>query len=146
MAKELIVEKEIKIKAPVSKIWDILTKPEWTKQYMFGCEPVTDWKPGGAILWRGSSNGIVYVKGNIVKIKPTELLQYTTFNANSELPNIPSNYLTVTLKLAEEDGYTKLIASDGDFSSVDESEKRYNDALRNWDMVLNKIKELAENN
>jgi len=146
MAKELIVEKEIKIKAPVSKIWDILTKPEWTKQYMFGCEPVTDWKPGGAILWRGSSNGIVYVKGNIVKIKPTELLQYTTFNANSELPNIPSNYLTVTLKLAEEDGYTKLTASDGDFSSVDESEKRYNDALRNWDMVLNKIKELAENN
>jgi len=28
MAKELIVEKEIKIKAPVSRIWDILTKPE----------------------------------------------------------------------------------------------------------------------
>jgi len=63
MAKELIVEKEIKIKAPVSRIWDILTKPEWTKQYMFGCEPVTDWKPGGAILRRGSSNGAVLVKG-----------------------------------------------------------------------------------
>jgi len=52
--------------------------------------------------------------------------------------------LTVTLKLSEEEGYTRLTASDGDFSGVDESEDRYNDALRNWDMVLNKIKELAE--
>jgi uncharacterized protein YndB with AHSA1/START domain len=107
MTKGLIVEKEIKIKAPVSKIWDMLTKAEWTKKYMFGCEPLTDWTAGSPILWRGASNGVVYVKGKILKIKPPELLQYSTFNANSELPDIPYNYLTVTLRLTEEDGYTK---------------------------------------
>jgi uncharacterized protein YndB with AHSA1/START domain len=144
MAKKLVVEKEVELKVPAEKVWEILTKPEWTKQYMFGCEPVTDWKPGSPILWRGSSNGVIYVKGNILKIKPPDLLQYSTFNANSKLPDVPSNYLTVTLRLSQQDGYTRLTASDGDFSKVEEGEKRYQEAVRNWEMVLSKVKELAE--
>lgn len=36
MEERLIVEKEIKSNAPTAKVWEILTKLEWTQQFMFG--------------------------------------------------------------------------------------------------------------
>lgn len=144
MEERLIVEKEIKSNAPTAKVWDILTKSEWTKQYMFGCEPVTVWNPESPILGKGASNGVANAKGNIKDIKARELLQYTTVNANSEYTDDPENYLTVTCKLHEQDVYTLLSVSQGDFSSVQNAEARYADAVGNWDMVLPKIEELAE--
>jgi uncharacterized protein YndB with AHSA1/START domain len=42
----------ISIDAPPIRIWDILTRPEWTEKYMFGCRTVTDWKPGSSLEWR----------------------------------------------------------------------------------------------
>lgn len=36
MEERLIFEKEIKLNAPAVKVWEILTKSGWTKQYMFG--------------------------------------------------------------------------------------------------------------
>ena len=39
---------------PFPQVWDMLTNPQKTKLYMFGCETVTDWKPGSELLWRGS--------------------------------------------------------------------------------------------
>ena len=31
------------LKAPASKVWDALTKPDLIKQYLFGTEATTDW-------------------------------------------------------------------------------------------------------
>ncbi len=38
------------IKAPSSKVWEALTKPEIIKQYFFGTNTETDWKPGSPNL------------------------------------------------------------------------------------------------
>ncbi len=127
----------------------MLTQPEFTRQYMFGCEPITDWKPGSPLLWRGAANGIVYVKGLIEKIETGRLLQYTTFNPNAadHYADTPSNYVTVTLRLSEEKGartQTKLSVTQGDFSLVADGERRHQDSKRNWKSVLTKVKELSE--
>lgn len=55
--KPLIIENEITINASIEKVWDALINPHKTKQYMFGCETVSDWKPGDSLLWKGTYEG-----------------------------------------------------------------------------------------
>jgi len=149
MDRKLIVKNSITINAPPTKIWDALTNPEQTKKYMFGCETVSDWKPGSPLLWRGNYEGreMVFVKGNIVSIEPEKLLAYTTFDPNSTIEDIPENYLTVIYDLSVQNGKTLLTVTQGDYSKIADSERRYNEAYndgRGWDPILVEIKKLVE--
>src|SRR5690349_289878 len=98
---QLLIANIISINAPVSKVWDALVNPEKTKQYMFGCEAISDWKPGSSLLWKGSHEGkeMVFVKGKIVIIEPNKILKYTVIDPNAPYPDIPENYLNVTYEL-----------------------------------------------
>jgi len=149
MSKSLIVKNTIAINASPAKVWDALVNPEQTKKYMFGCETVSDWKPGSSLLWRGNYEGkeMVFVKGTIVEIKPEKLLAYTTFDPFSTIPDVPENYLTVTYALKEENGQTIFTVTQGDFATVAEGEKRYADASNGgegWNPILVEIKKLVE--
>lgn len=141
---ELIVKKSIKINSSTTKVWEILTNPELTKQYMFGCEIVSDWKVGSPVVWKGAADGKVYVKGILLTIETEKLLQFTVFDPNMGIEDIPSNYSTVTFELSSENSHVILSVSQGDFSKMIESEKRYKDTVAGWDSVFPKIKELAE--
>ncbi|HLZ86717.1 MAG TPA: SRPBCC domain-containing protein [Puia sp.] len=145
----LIVKSEITINAPATSVWDALTRPEWTKQYMFGCEAQSDWKPGSPLLWRGNFNGVdmVAVKGQIVSIDPVQSLVYTVIDPNNPaIPDIPENYLTVTCQLTEEGGRTFLTVTQGDYSKVAEGETRYQHTVDGggWDPILVQIRDLLE--
>lgn len=145
----LEVKSEITINAPASKVWDALTNPEQTKKYMFGCETVSDWKPGSPLLWQGNYEGknTVFVKGNIISIQPDKFLAYTTIDPNSTIEDIPENYLTVTYDLSEENGKTLLTVTQGDYSKVANGEKRYEEAFNDgegWNPILVEIKKIAE--
>ena len=149
MNKPLIIENEILIEAPAPKVWDALTNPAQTKKYMFGCETVSDWKPGSPLDWKGYYEGkeMVFVKGHIVEIAPNQFLSYTTIDPNSSIPDIPENYLTVTYSLKEEDHKTLLTVTQGDYSKVADGEKRYQDSHNNgegWSPILVEIKKLVE--
>jgi uncharacterized protein YndB with AHSA1/START domain len=140
----MIVEKSISINALASRGWNVLVNSDITKKYMFNCEPISDWKVGSRLDWKGVADGKVYVKGIILKIEPEKLLQYTTFDPNGGLKDVPSNYLTVTYSLSSDDGGALLSVSQGDFASADNGQKRYEETETGWSMVLLKIKELAE--
>jgi uncharacterized protein YndB with AHSA1/START domain len=148
MKNPLIITNSITIKAPVEKVWDALVNPEQTKKYMFGCEAISDWKPGSELLWRGNyeGNDMVFVKGKIVEINPGKFLSYTTIDPNSGIADIPENYLIVTYDLKEENGQTILTASQGDYSTVGDGEKRFRETLDGggWQPILEEIKKLLE--
>lgn len=149
MAKPLFVKNTIVINAPVSSVWDALINPEKTKKYMFGCETVSDWKVGSPLLWRGKheKKEMVFVKGNIVDIKPEKLLVYTTLDPNSPIDDTSENYLTVTYSLSSEKGKTTLVVTQGDYNKVAEGKKRYQEAYNNgegWHPILVQIKSLVE--
>ena len=149
MKNPLFVKNTITINASAVKVWDALTNPEQTKKYMFGCETVSDWKVGSPLLWRVHYEGkeTVFVKGNIVDIKPGKLLVYTTFDPNSTMTDKPENYLNVTYDLTEKNGVTTFIVTQGDYSTVAEGERRYKEAYNNgegWNPILEEIKKLAE--
>lgn len=152
MSNELIIKNTIHINAPTSKVWNALVNPEQTKKYMFGCEALSDWKPGSPLLWKGTWEGkeMIFVKGSIVAIEPEKFLAYTVIDPNNPaIPDIPENYLTVTYSLSHENGETILTVTQGDYARVAEGEKRYKDSYNNgegWNPILLQIKKLVEAN
>jgi len=50
----------ITIHAPVSKVWDVITKPELVKQWQYGSILTTDWKVGSDIRFHSEWQGSVY--------------------------------------------------------------------------------------
>ena len=149
MSEPLFVKNTISINASAAKVWDVLTNPEQTKKYMFGCETVSDWKKGSPLLWRGNNEGreMVFVKGTIVEIEPEKFLAYTTIDPNAAIEDVSENYLTVTYSLAGENGQTILNVTQGDYSKVAEGERRYIEAYNGgegWNPILVEIKKLVE--
>ena len=149
MKQPLFIKNSITIDAPVEKVWDALTNPEKTKQYMFGCETVSDWKTGSSLLWKGIHEGkeMIFVKGDIVEIKPPRFLKYTTIDPNSAIDDLSENYLAVTYELTAENGKTKFTVTQGDYSTVADGERRYQESYNNgegWNPILIEIKTLVE--
>jgi uncharacterized protein YndB with AHSA1/START domain len=150
MSTPLIVKNSITINAPSAKVWDLLVNPLQTKKYMFGCETVSDWKPGSQLLWKGEYEGkeMVFVKGNVIEIRPHQFLSYSVIDPNNtNIPDIPENYLTVTYTLIPQGDSTALTVTQGDYSTVADGQKRYEDTWNNgegWNPILVQIKQLAE--
>ncbi|MBL7816461.1 MAG: SRPBCC domain-containing protein [Saprospiraceae bacterium] len=143
------IQNDIKINAPAAEVWDALVNPEKTKVYMFGCETVSDWQEGSPLLWQMEYEGkpFVPVKGHIVELDKNEYLAYTVFDPHATMPDIPENYLTVTYELSEDNGQTTLTVTQGDYDTVAEGERRYNESYNNgmgWQPILEQIKTLVE--
>ena len=148
MSQALIVKNTISIKATAARVWDALTNPIQTKKYMFGCEALSDWKEGSPLVWKGNFDGVelVAVKGVIIKIQAEKFLAYTTIDPNSQVPDQPENYLTVTYELAEEDGQTILTITQGDYRTVADGDKRYQETIAGggWSPILQEVRKLTE--
>jgi len=147
--KELIVKNSIIINADAAKVWNILTNPGQTKKYMFGCETVSDWKQGSALLWQGMHQGkeMVFVKGHILEIVPGRLLKYSVIDPNASYPDIPENYLSVEYRLEKQNGSTVLTVIQDGFEDAAEGRKRFEDSYNNgegWNPILLQIKKIAE--
>jgi len=149
MEGQLIITNSIAIDAPAAKVWHVLTDPEQTRRYMFGCETISDWKPGSELLWRMEHEGrpFVAVKGHIKALEPGKFLSYTTIDPNNPaVADIPENYLTVHYELSEKDGKTILTVSQGDYAAVGEGRRRYDESVAGggWSSILDAIKKQAE--
>mgnify|MGYP000968289111 CR=1 FL=1 len=143
------IDNSILIHASASRIWNVLTQPEETKKYMFGCETVSEWKVGSSLLWRGVHEGqeMVFVKGSVLTIEPSKKLVYTTFDPFSSIEDIPKNYLVVTYKLDELPEGTLLRVTQGDYDEVADGARRYAESWNNgtgWSPILEEIKKVAE--
>ena len=141
MNKKFISEASTTINAPVSKVWDALTKPDLIKQYLFGTEVITDWKVGSPITYKGVWQGKSYEdKGKVLEIEPRKILLSTFWSSLSGLPDIPENYKTVRYELSAAGDITSLTITQDNNASQDEA----NHSEQNWKMVLVGIKKLLE--
>ena len=87
----------ITIAAPIDEVWQAITTPELIKQWFFGVDTESDWKPGSHLIHRGEWQGKPYVdKGEILKIEPPALLVHTHWSEVSGVPDAPENYQEVT--------------------------------------------------
>ncbi len=149
MKQSLIITNTIAINAKAAKVWDVLTKPEQTKKYMYGCETVSDWKVGSELLWKGEYEGkeMVFVKGIIQKLEPEKFLTYTAIDPNSTIDDTSESHIVITYSLTSQGGLTTLTVTQGDYSKVNEGERRFKEANNGgegWNPLLIEIKKIAE--
>ena len=141
MTKTYVASSTITIDAPRSRVWSAITDRAAIKEFMFGTEVVTDWRPGSAILWRGVWDGKDYEdKGVIVELESERRLVTTHFSPLSGQDDVPENYHTLTWSL--EDGPdTTLLTLTQDNNATAEAAEHSKDM---WDNVVKGVKEVAE--
>ena len=126
---------------PRKKVWEILTNGKYTKQYMFGCEPQTNWEKGSELLWK-DPNGKVLVKGKIVEVEKGSKLHYTTFDPNAGIEDTAENYMLVTCDLIGQGNICLLKVTQGDFSGAEDAQKRYKECKQGWQYVFDGMRKL----
>lgn len=141
----MIIKEDVLFKSGAKKVWNLLTSPEMTKQYMFGCEVLSDWKIGNQILWNGKTeNGeeITYVKGEVIAFEDGKKATLTMFDPNMGLPDIPRNYINLTYEVIPQEKGCRLIITQGDFQDTDNAEKRFEESKQGWKMVIPSMKKI----
>lgn len=144
----LIIQEVIIIDGSPEVVWDALTNPEKTRQYMFNCEIISNWQVGSKVLWNAQVNGnnTTLVSGILREFKPGYQLTFTTFDPNSTLKDIPENHVPVTYAIREKTGQTLVTVRQGDFAKVAQGRKRYEAAIANggWVSILEQLKNVVE--
>lgn len=139
--KNLYVEKSVSINASPAQVWKTLTTPAMVKQYLFGTDVSSDWKAGSPINYTGEYEGKKYYdKGEIIKSEPGKILQSTYWSSMSGKEDKAENYNVVTYRMEQKDDQTILTLTQDNIST--EKEKEH--SAKNWEMVLQKLKEVAE--
>src|SRR5512143_2928773 len=146
---KLFVDKSTDIHASAQRVWDVLTRREytldWATEFSGGSPKLyidSDWSLGSAVQWK-DPKGHVMVEGNVTAVEPHGLLRFTVFDVESERPVVTPED-GITFKLTDRDGKTTLWVSQGDFSSMQDGQKYRDLSEAIWDRVLVKIRALAE--
>lgn len=91
-----IVKGSIKINAPASKIWDILTNPDKITLYT-GSRAHTDWAFGSPITWEGEMQGTRFQnKGKVMEVDKDRLLRFTYWSGMGGDKDLPQNYSEIS--------------------------------------------------
>lgn len=99
----------VKIKASLHKVWDILTKPEYVKQWQYGSELITAWKVGSDIRFKTEWEGKIFEQwGKVLVVRQNELIKYSLFAPRPDLADKPENYFEMSYVLTADNGQTKL--------------------------------------
>ncbi len=145
MKKPMVIKEVITFKSDLKRVWNLVTNPEMTKQYMFGCEVLSDWKIGSPIIWKGKTEDgkeVIYVKGEIIEYEKEKKVTFSTFDPNMGITDILTNYVNLTYEVISQENGCKLIITQGDFQGVDNSEKRFEEAKQGWKMVIPMMKKI----
>jgi uncharacterized protein YndB with AHSA1/START domain len=138
---ELGATSSITIDAPIDEVWKAITTPELIKQWFFGVDTESDWRPGSQLIHRGEWQGKPYVdKGEILRIESPTVLVHTHWSDVSGSPDAPENYQEVTWALSERDGSTELTITERNLPS--EETKAVSEA--SWKTALTSLKAVLE--
>ena len=142
MRHDLIVSQSVTVNASKQKVWDALTNPEIIKEYLYGTETITDWRPGSEIIFQGEYEGKKYKdKGVILENIPYEKISYSYWSGFSGLDEHPDNFSVVTYQIQPVDENT-CIFTWTQKGYVDED--RYNHSKEGMIEFLEDIKKVME--
>lgn len=139
MSKSLIVNNNIRIDAPVARVWEVLTKPEYIRQWDSLPEDFGDYEihPATVIEWPG------YSKMQVVEFELNKTLKYSLFVPAWNDEQITNVGYTYNLSV-DENGYTWLGIEIGDFAILTEGDKYYEESITFGETASQKIKQLSE--
>lgn len=139
MSKSLVVKNNIRIDAPVSRVWDVLTKPEYIRQWDKLPEDFGDYEihPATVIEFPG------YSKMSVVEFELNKTLRYSLYVPAWNEESVTNIGYTYSLSV-DEQGYTWLGVEIGDFAILTEGDRYYGESRSFGETASQKIKQLAE--
>lgn len=131
----------VSLHAPIDKVWEAITDPKLIKEWFFGVDTETTWQVGSPIVHKGEYQGKPYEdKGIILNFRPPITLAHSHWSPVSGLPDAEENYQNVTYSLFERGDFTDLTVTEQNLPN--EEAKAISD--QSWNMVLNELKEMLE--
>ncbi len=99
----------INLNASVNKVWNVLTKPEFVKQWQYGSNLITDWEIGSDIKFSTKWEGVIFEQwGKVLDVIPYKLIRYTLFAPRPDIEDKPENYFVMNYILSDEKNYIRL--------------------------------------
>jgi uncharacterized protein YndB with AHSA1/START domain len=90
----------VTVLAPRGVVWEVITRPEFVRQWQYGSDLTTDWTVGAPIRFRAEWQGQDFEQwGTVLEFSPTERLRYSLFAPRPDLEDRPENYFTMTYEL-----------------------------------------------
>lgn len=127
------------IRTTIDRLWDALTKPEFTRAYWFGVTQESEWTPGAT--WKiVFPDGTLGDSGEIVEIdKPKRLVIKWRHESRPELR--AEGYSLCLLELEPADDAVRLIVR----HEMDKPESKFIAAVSDgWPKILSSLKSLME--
>lgn len=126
------------IAASPEKVWEGFVSAESNRVIFMGAEFEADLKPGGSIRWVGpgpDGKTIPYVQGQVLRVEPPRLLQYTFAMGQSDKES------RATIELVPETEATKVTVTHDQWVVGDPG---YASCSDGWPRILSRLKTLIE--
>lgn len=130
------------IATTAEKLWDALTKTEYTEKYFFGTEIQSDWQEGSTVTYL--RNDQITDHGVILKCEPHRVLSYTwTYVGDSSPREVPTR---VTFELKQMDSIVKLTLKHENLlpTDINYQEDTFEGFNNGWPAILSNLKTLLE--
>jgi uncharacterized protein YndB with AHSA1/START domain len=127
------------IKTSPEKLWDALTKPEFTRQYWFGIDVACEWKIGSPMTYL--KDGEAMVQGKVLAADRPKLLSYTFREAKGDASHEPPTKVTLEIEPELGTETVRLTVTHTDF--VPDSKHRPK-ISGGWPAVLSGLKSFLE--
>jgi len=143
MVNDIMVTRSAVLSATPERVWEALTHPGMTKQYLYNCEVECDWTPGSTLKWKGNYQGReVNEEGKILEIIPGRLLKYSGFDRLVEGDASRQGNIYITHEVIPHGGKTKLLITLEHFGG---DETRAEFAAQQWDFeIMPRLQTLVE--
>ena len=143
MVNDIMVTRSVLLNATPERVWEALTHPKMTRQYLYNCEVQCDWKTGSVLKWTGNHQGReVNEEGKILDIVPGRLIKYSGFDRLVEGDMSHEGNIYVTHEIIPHGSQTKLLTTLEHFEG-DETRAEY--AAEQWDFeIMPKLQSIVE--
>ena len=129
------LQQQITVHALPSKVWKVLTSPEYVNQYFFKNDIHCDWTEGSSIVPVSESRELALSRGRVLESVPGISLKFNFLEENT------SAYLTTTYELiVARDGVELKMKCEG-FTATNQE---YLIRTQQANLILQKIKWLSE--
>src|SRR4029450_13363855 len=129
------------IRATPEKVWDAITKPEFTAQYFYGSVIDSPFQAGTPYVGWSADRSMKFVDGEVVESDPPRRLRHTWRAVyDDELATEPPSQVTWEIE-PQDGGYTKLTVV---HDQLEASPKTAENVAGGWSFILSGLKTLLE--
>lgn len=143
MSQEFTVRKTITINAPAKDVWEVLTMPEFIRQWDDVPQDFKEKQVQLGSLLRWNMPGDKYTELKVIEFEGNKLLKLSLYNSTWPIRPDPQA-VTYTYRVEDIEKHCLLTIEIGDFAFLSNSEDYFEASMEFAEEAAMKIKDLAE--